>query len=504
MNILLVYPEMPDTFWSMKYATKVFGKKAMYPPLGLITISNLLPSTWEKKLVDLNVTALTKENILWADYIFISAMNVQEESARIIISECKKLNKKIVAGGTLFTHEFDKFSEVDHFVLNEAEITLPLFLNDLTHNTLKKIYSTEQFANVEESPLPDWSLVDVKNYHYAIVQYSRGCPYNCDFCDVTSLFGRKPRTKTSVQIINELNEIAKYENFPFILFADDNLIGNRRILMSDLLPALIEWRKKNNPSVYFATQVTINLSDDEKLMKLMLEAGFRHIFVGIETPDETSLLESRKTQNLKRNLLDSIKKLNENGFIVVGGFIVGFDTDDEGIFQRQIDFIQESGIVLATVNVLKAPPGTELYERMKNENRLIDGFSFHEGESNFIPKMNKEILSKGFDKLISTVYSPNAIFERNKKFISTYQFPKTETKIPNPSIKIYLVPFLRSVYLIGIKSKLRLHYWKTIIWTFINNKNFIDHGVFNGVMIYQLQKLYDKYNFTKNNDSLYS
>jgi radical SAM superfamily enzyme YgiQ (UPF0313 family) len=493
---------MPDTFWSMKYATKVFGKKAMYPPLGLITVANLLPKEWNKQLIDLNVTSLLDEKILWADFVFISAMNVQEESAKETISVCKELNKKIVAGGTLFTHEYGKFNDVDHFVLNEAEITLPLFLQDLENGNLKRIYQTDQFASVEESPLPDWSLVDVKKYHYAIIQYSRGCPYNCDFCDVTSLFGRKPRTKTSAQIINELKEISKYENFPFILFADDNLIGNRKILMSDLLPALIKWRQENKPSVYFATQVTINLADDEKLMRLMLEAGFRHIFIGIETPDEASLLESRKTQNLKRDMLDSIKKLNENGFIVVGGFIVGFDSDDENIFQRQIKFIQESGIVLATVNVLKAPPGTELYQRMKKENRLIEGFSFHEGETNFIPKMNLSVLQEGFNKLISTVYSPSAIFRRNQKFISNYKFPKVENKIPNPPVSVYLIPFLRSIYLIGLKSNVRFYYWKTIIWTLLNKKKFIDHGVFNAVMIFQLQKLYDKYNFTQKFNSV--
>src|SRR6185295_345406 len=211
------------------------------------------------------------------------------------------------------------------FVLNEAEVTLPLFLRDLENNNPKRVYQTPEFADVMTTPLPAFELVDMNKYLYAIVQYSRGCPYMCDFCDVTALFGRRPRTKTPEQIIAELEEINKNEDMQLILFADDNLIGNKKILKDELLPALIEWRRKNNPSFFFATQLTINLADDEELMQLLLDAGFRHIFIGIETPKEESLKVSHKNQNLKRDMMDNIDLLHQKGFIISGGFIVGFD-----------------------------------------------------------------------------------------------------------------------------------------------------------------------------------
>ena len=357
MNILLVYPKMPDTFYAMRHFKDVIGKKAAYPPLGLLTISSLLPKDWNKKLLDLNVTSLTNTDLQWADFVFLSAMNVQEESVREIIEICNHQKVKIVAGGPLFTHEFERFQTIDHFVLNEAEITLPMFINGLKVNNTQRIYKTNDFADVTQSPLPDFELADMDNYIYSIVQYSRGCPYMCDFCDVTALFGRRPRTKTSEQIIKELEAINKQGNTKLILFADDNLIGNKKELKKDLLPALIEWRKKNNPGFFFATQLTINLADDEELMDLLLKAGFRHIFIGIETPDEEGLKASQKNQNLKRDQFTNIHKLHHAGFMISAGFIVGFDTDTTTIFQRQIDFIQQSGIPLPIVNILKAPPG---------------------------------------------------------------------------------------------------------------------------------------------------
>ncbi len=493
LKALLVYPEFPDTFWSMKHAVRIMGKKSTYPPLGLMTVSSLLGNEWEKKLIDLNVEPLTQEQIDWADYIFISAMNVQIDSVRDIIKVTKQRGKKIVAGGTLFTHEYHLFPEVDHFVLNEGEITLPNFLNDLKKGSPQKIYSSDEFANVQSSPLPDWEIINPKKYSYAIVQYSRGCPYNCDFCDVTTLFGRNPRVKTPGQIISELDIIVKEKGFNFILFADDNLIGNRRKLMNELLPKIIEWRKTLKSAVYFHTQVTVNLADDEKLMSMMLEAGFRNIFVGIETPDEESLKLSRKTQNLNRDLIKSINKLHSRGFIVVGGFIVGFDNDDENIFERQYNFIQESGIVLATVNILKSPPGTALYERMKKENRLIDNFSFQEYKSNFRPVMDSQILENGFRELIQKVYSPEFVYQRIKKFLNDYSYPKLKHKTPEKLKLKYLLPFINSVLQIGIKSDFRKYFWSLFFWTIKNKRKYLDHAMLNTIMMYQLNALLNNY-----------
>ncbi len=493
MNILLLYPEMPDTFWAMKHLMKIISKKSSYPPLGLLTVSRLLPNDWEKKLVDLNVTNLNPEDVEWADYVFISAMNVQAEYAKKAIEYCKRFNKKVVAGGPLFTHEFEKFPEVDHFVLNEAEITLPIFIKDITNGKPQKYYTIGDFADVTQSPLPDWNLIDLNKYAYAIVQYSRGCPYRCDFCDVTALFGRKPRTKTSVQIIDELNLILASGNPGMILFADDNLIGNRRDLKNNLLPALINWRRRNKNAPGFATQVTINLADDEEMMKLMIEAGFRHIFVGIESVSEESLEDCKKTQNLKRDLLENVKLLQQKGFIVTGGFIVGFDSDKESIFQEQIEFIQNSGIIMATVNILKAPPGTDLNRKLRLENRLIEPFDFDENMTNIITKMDKMVLYNGYKKILDNIYNPQKIYNRASQFLSYYGNHRAENPIRKEFAFNDLVTLFKIIYFSGIMGKGRLYFWRLFIRTiFVNRKNIV-HALLFGALIFQFQKLHEKF-----------
>lgn len=333
MKALLIYPEMPPTFWTMYQVMEMVGKKASYPPLGLLTIAALLPEAWERRLIDLNVQPLREKDFQWADLVFIGAMNVQAVPARALIARCRSAGVPIVAGGPLFTHEHDQFAGVDHFVLNEAEITLPLFLADLEQGRPKPLYTTAQFADVQLAPLPRWELADLDQYAYGIVQYSRGCPYHCDFCDVTALFGKRPRTKTSAQIIAELGALGDLGRFDLLLFADDNLIGNKKALKADLLPALVDWRRQRPPTPGFATQVTINLADDPELMQLMLEADFRHIFIGIETPEEDSLIACQKGQNTHRDLLENVQQLQRAGFIVTAGFIVGFDTDTPATFQ---------------------------------------------------------------------------------------------------------------------------------------------------------------------------
>ena len=223
----MVYPMYPDTFWSFKHALKFVSKKASFPPLGLLTVAALLPKDWNKKLIDMNASQLTNDDILWADFVFISAMSIQSESADEVIQRCKKLNAKIVAGGPLFTSSPDLYQNVDHLVLNEAEITLPLFLNDLNNGTLKQKYTSEDWANITTTPLPDWNLISMKKYTSMNLQYSRGCPFDCDFCDITVLYGRKPRTKTKEQVIDELDALYFSGWRGPVFFVDDNFIGNK-------------------------------------------------------------------------------------------------------------------------------------------------------------------------------------------------------------------------------------------------------------------------------------
>lgn len=462
MNILLVYPEFPDTFWSFKHALKFVGRKAVSPPLGLLTVAAMLPSTWSKRLVDLNVKRLKDRDLAWADYLFIGGMTVQRTSAHQIIARAKKAGLKIVAGGPLFTIEPEKFPEVDHFVLNEAELTLPEFLADLEEGCPRRVYTSTEYADIQKTPIPLWELLDRKYYATMNIQYSRGCPFNCDFCNVTALLGHRPRVKTVPQVIAELDSLYNLGWRDSIFFVDDNLIGNKKSLKNELLPALIEWRK-DKKGVGFSTEASINLADDEELTRLMVEAGFTTVFVGIETPNEDSLAECGKKQNLHRDLVADVKRLQHAGLQVQGGFIVGFDNDTPSIFQRQIEFIQKSGIVTAMVGLLQAPPGTRLYERMKAQHRLREHVTGDnvDGTSNIIPIMDFETLRSGYQKLLRYLYSPAVYYERVKTFLREYKPPVIKSGLSF----VQLVAFFRSIVKLGIIGSERVQYWKLLLWT---------------------------------------
>ena len=374
MRILLIYPKFPDTFWSFKYALNFIHKRSAFPPLGLLTVSALLPNEFQKRLVDVNVDCLTDDDLSWADLIFIGGMTVQRKSAKQIIARCKAKDLKVVAGGPLFTAQPEEFGEVDHLVLDEAELTLPAFLEDLKNGHPEKIYRASGFCNLHNTPIPSWGLVNTKRYASMTVQFSRGCPFNCEFCNVTVLFGHHPRMKKPQQVIAELDNIYDAGWHGSIFFVDDNFIGNKQYLKAKLLPALIEWRKDKKGCVFY-TEASINLADDPELLAMMVKAGFDSVFIGIESPDDACLTECHKTQNRNRDLLQSVKTIHQAGLQVMGGFIVGFDSDTHSIFQRQIDFIQQSGIVAAMVGMLQAPPGTRLFDRLKRENRVVSSFS---------------------------------------------------------------------------------------------------------------------------------
>jgi radical SAM superfamily enzyme YgiQ (UPF0313 family) len=281
-------------------------------------------------------------------------------------------------------------------VLNEAELTLPDFLRDLAQGHAGRVYATSEFADIEGTPVPDWSLADLDGYATMNVQFSRGCPFGCEFCNVTALLGHRPRTKNAQQMIAELDGLYRLGWRGSVFFVDDNLIGNKKRLKTELLPALIEWRR-GKIGLSFNTEASINLADDEGLMQMMVEAGFDTVFIGIESPEEDSLVECNKKQNLKRDLIEDVKRIQRAGLQVQGGFIVGFDNDTSITFQRLVDFIQKSGIVTAMVGLLQAPPGTQLYERLKQAGRLVERMSGDnvDGTTNILPVMNLEALRNG-------------------------------------------------------------------------------------------------------------
>ena len=470
MKILLVYPETPTSFWSFKDALKFVAKKVAEPPLGLITVAALLPKEWEKKLIDMNVSNLENKHILWADFVFLSGMNIQIKSFREVIRRCNILSTKIVVGGPLATTQHKDFPGVDHFILNEAENTLPPFLEDLKNGNPKQVYSSEEFPDITKSPAPLWELLEINKYASLSLQYSRGCPYDCDFCSITMLNGRTPRTKSSSQFINELETIYGLGYRGPISIVDDNFIGNKRKLKRETLPLLIEWSKQKKYPFSFITEVSINLADDNELMDKMISAGFNSIFVGIETPSADGLLECGKSQNLKRNLVSSVKILQQKGFIVSGGFIVGFDTDSSAIFQNQIDFIQDSGIVSAMVGLLNAPSGTKLFKKMQSENRLLDVFSGNnmDGYMNFIPKMNYQELIGGYSRIIKTIYAQKEYYLRVKHFLNNYKLPVwNKNKIKLKEVRA----FMMLVWLLGTLEQGKKYFWKLFAFSLFRHPN---------------------------------
>jgi radical SAM superfamily enzyme YgiQ (UPF0313 family) len=470
MNVLLIYPAFPDTFWSFKHALKFVHKKSAFPPLGLLTVAAMLPEEWGKRLVDCNVRGLRQDDLEWADCAFVSGMTVQRESARQIIDQCKAAGLQIVAGGPLFTSEHHEFEGVDHFVLNEAELTLPPFLKDLARGCARRVYRTDRFADITKTPTPLWHLAELKRYASLNIQFSRGCPFDCEFCNVTALLGHRPRTKTARQIVDELDGLYRLGWRGAVFFVDDNLIGNRKMLKTELLPALIEWRRDKRPLCYL-TEVSINLADDEKLMRLMVDAGFDTVFIGIETPDEESLKECNKTQNRKRDLVQDVQRIQQAGLQVQGGFIVGFDSDTPSIFQRQIDFIQKSGIVTAMVGLLQAPPGTRLYERLKRDGRLIGKTTGDnvDGTTNVRTLMGLETLREGYRSIMQHIYSPERYYERVKTFLRVYRPPSVQERMRLR----HLLAFCRSVFHLGIVGRERFQYWRLLVWTFFRRRKLL-------------------------------
>ena len=464
MKILLVYPRYPNTFWSFKHALKFVSKKASFPPLGLLTVAGMLPKDWYKKLIDMNANQLTDDDILWADFVFISAMAIQSESADEVIQRCKNLKSKIVAGGPLFTSNPEKYQNIEHLILNEAEITLPQFLSDLSEGIPKQKYTSEDWANITTTPLPLWELISMSNYTSMNVQYSRGCPFDCDFCDITVLYGRKPRTKTKEQVISELDALYFTGWRGPVFFVDDNFIGNKAKLKREILPVIAAWNMKRKNPFYFNTEASINLADDDKLMQLMVKAGFEAVFIGIESPNEESLIECNKIQNRNRDLISSVKIIQKSGLEVQGGFIVGFDNDPPAIFDKLTHFIQESGIVTAMVGLLNAPQGTKLQKRLLTEGRLLKDFTGNNTDFsiNFIPHMDSEVLMNGYKKILNTIYSPKYYYERVMSFMKDFEPKKKKVFHLNPN---YILALFKSMFKLGVIGEERIYYWKLFFWS---------------------------------------
>ena len=494
MKVLLVYPEYPATFWSFKHALSFINKKVSLPPLGLLTVASLIPKEWEKKLVDLNAAELKDKDIIWADYVFISGMVVQRKSAKEVIERAKSFGKFIVAGGPLFTNEYSNFENVDCFVLNEGEVTIPLFLKDLENKTLKKIYTSDEKPDLANTPVPEWSLINKNDYSSLSMQISRGCPFSCEFCDIIIMNGRVPRLKSPEQVINEMDALYNYGWRGGVFIVDDNFIGNK-IEAERILQKIVQWMGEKNKPFNLYTEASINLADDEKLMKLMQKANFDSVFIGIETPEEQGLLSCGKLHNTKKDLVEKVKIIQRNGLEVQGGFILGFDTDTPNTFDNMISFIQKSGIVTAMVGLLHAIPETQLYKRLHNEKRILDiptgdntDFSL-----NFIPEMNIDSLMAGYKKVLNTIFAPKYYYKRIITYLKEYNKIAVNAKL---SLRIQLKALSKAIWKIGITGKGKFHFWKLMLWTVIRKPFLLSEAVTHSIYgyHYRMVLLSDKEN----------
>ncbi len=459
----MLYPEFPDTFWSFKHALKFVRKRAALPPLGLLTVAAMLPQEWEKRLIDLNVDKLRDADLAWADLVMVSGMIAQRDAAHRLIARCRTAGSTVLAGGPLFASETENFPEVDHFILNEAEVTLPEFLRDFAAGRARRIYQTTDRPELLDTPVPLWRLADLRRYGSMSLQYSRGCPFDCEFCDVTAKFGHRSRTKSPAQVIAELDALAAAGWRGPVFFVDDNFIGNKHKLRGQLLPALDAWQRAHGRCFTFYTEASINLADDEALTREMVAAGFDAVFIGIETPEEAGLAECNKRQNRGRNMLEDIRRLQRAGLEVQGGFIVGFDCDNLTIFRSQLEFIQSSGIVTAMVGMLTALPGTRLFARLKSEGRLLGSSSGNnsDGTTNFLPRMDGQALREGYRKLVASIYAPRPYYRRVRTFLREFHPPKVRAHFDLKAI----AAFSRSAVRLGLFGRERYQYWCLLAWT---------------------------------------
>ncbi len=496
MNALLIYPEFPDTFWSFRHALKFIGKKSAFPPLGLLTISSMLPKAWKRRLVDMNVRPLATADLEWADVVFASAMYVQKESLKEVIRLCKAAGKTVVMGGPYASMGLNDAIEADHVFVGEVETTFPEFLEDFERGQAKAVYQAPERPPLALTPIPDFALAELSQYSDMSVQYSRGCPFNCEFCDIIEIYGRVPRTKSNQQIVAELDELLRIGWRGEVFIVDDNFIGNKKNVRL-LMPVLAEWSARNKYPFSFTTEASVNLADDDELLEQMQTAGFRQVFIGIETPVVESLKEAQKGQNTRRDLIDSVRHVQSYGMEVLGGFIVGFDNDPDDIFERQIDFIRESAIPVAMVGLLAAIPDTQLWRRLEREGRLM-GVEDHTGSNtdcvlNFVPKMDPTRLIEGYKSIIRNIYSPREYYARSFDSLSRV------TRARSPQIgegglkREDITAFARIIYSLGVRDKSRGEFWRFMGRVVAEHRDKIDDGLMLAALGFHFRKLTETY-----------
>jgi radical SAM superfamily enzyme YgiQ (UPF0313 family) len=456
MKVLLLSPETPTTFWSFKHVLPFVAKRAAFPPLGLMTVAALLPRSWELKLVDLNVSRLRDADLRWADYVMISAMIVHRDSVYEIIARCKALERTVIGGGPLFTTGHTEFAADVHCVLGEAEDLIGELVDDMESNQLRKVYSATARPDITRTPIPRWDLIQLRHYVTMPVQFSRGCPYDCEFCDIVVMNGRVPRTKSPHQMLAELDALNDRGWSGMVFLVDDNFIGNKA-RVREFLVELVRWRLRTKSQIAFFTEASVNLADDPKLLELMVRAGFKKVFLGIETSNPASLEECHKLQNTQRDMAISIRTIQHAGLEVMGGFIVGFDNDPPSVFDQQFEFIQQTGIVTAMVGLLTALPQTRLYQRLQREGRLLDETNGNNTAAvlNFVPRLDRQFLVAGYRQLMQALYEPKSYYRRILIFLKRHRTQGPAVRLSWTEINA----FLKSLWLMGVRHQGRRAFW---------------------------------------------
>jgi radical SAM superfamily enzyme YgiQ (UPF0313 family) len=461
IKALMVWPRFPASFWSLGEVMEILPERSLVPPLGLITVAALCPKRWKIRLVDLAFDELKDEDILWADLVMVSAMAVQREGVRQILERASRLNRRTIIGGPYASSEPDALLPLaDHVVVGEPDEIFPEIAADLERGSARRLYSIAEKPDVSRTPVPRFDLLTLNKYTLMSVQFSRGCPFTCEFCDIITIYGRRPRTKSPAQLIGELDALLRLGWRKEVFVVDDNFIGNHKAAL-ELTQELKRWQSENEYPFAFFTEASIDLASRPVLLDAMVKANFCRVFIGIESPSEESLKETKKFQNLRRDPLESIRLIQRHGLWVMGGFIVGFDSDPPDIFDRQIEFVERAAIPWAMTGVLQAPPTTPLYQRMKSEGRLLQN---NPEPSNFDPPNFRTVLPlpdllDGTKRMLLTLYEPRRFYERVLDSLERWQL-QPEQKAPALSLFYLFGVLLRSVWKQGVLSSYRREYWR--------------------------------------------
>jgi len=467
MNVLLVWPEIPVTYWGGQYAIRLIGRQTFMPPLGLLTVAAMCPREWNMRLVDLNFEKVSESDLAWADLMMMSGMVIQHRSMMETIALCKQAGVPTVIGGPHATSSPEKFADASYLVLDEGEITFTAWLKDYLIGNAERVYTANGVKpDVTQTPVPRFDLLKLGSYTHMCIQFSRGCPFACEFCDITTLYGKTPRTKRPEQVTAELQAIYDLGFRGEVFLVDDNFIGNKKNVKL-MLPYLVKWMKEHEYPFWLYTEASLNLADDDELLTLMGEAGFHSVFIGIESPSLESLRETQKYQNLHGDMLSKIHKIQGFGLEVMAGFIVGFDHDTEEIFQSQIEFITAAKIPMAMIGPLNAMPNTQLWDRLKREGRLVTDFT---GDNLALPNFTTTIpalsLVRGYRTVLTSLYSATNFFGRLYDLIGSVKGGRNKT-LGRLNLRTRLkfgFPLISALIYLGVVDRDRKEYWRFMLW----------------------------------------